>query len=310
MVFINKAIMYKFVYLIFLSFLLSLVISCSSRKESQNLKSTQKELDNPVFVFNNAFYNKEPVINLEDQAELLKNLGFDGIEHREVDGLFELKEVFDEHGLKVFADYMRIDIDAEEPYLPEWREAIPQLKGSNIILWAHIHSEKFNSSDEKADSIVVSVLRELAEFSKPYGVRIAIYPHVNFLAEKAEDSYRLAVKTNRENVGAVFNLCHFLKTDDQNNLYNVIDHVFPKLFAVSISGADSGDTQNMGWDQLIQPLGVGSFEVYDLVKYLADKGYRGPFGIQCYNIKTPPQTFLTQSSEAWKSFQKRYSESR
>jgi len=303
--------MIRIIYPILFSFFLFLVFSCSSRKKTHNETSTiQKKLDNPVFVFNNAFYNKKPAINLEDQAKILKDLDFDGIEHREVNGLFELKEVFDAYGLKVFTDYMQVDIDSEQPFLPEWKEAIPKLKGTNIILWAHIHSEKFDSSDENADRIVVSILRELADFSKPYGVRIAIYPHVNFLAEKAEDSYRLAVKTDRENVGGVFNLCHFLKTDNQNNLYNVIEYIFPKLFAVSISGADSGDTQNMGWDQLIQPLGQGSFEVFDVVKYLADKGYDGPFGIQCYNIQTPPNVFLKQSSEAWKSFQKRYSESK
>ena len=111
-------------------------------------------------------------------------------------------------------------------------------------------------------------------------------------------------------MGAVFNLCHFLRTDYESNLYSVIDHIFPKLFAVSISGADSGDTKNMNWDRLIQPLGQGSFDVYNVVKYLADKGYSGPFGIQCYNIKTLPRDFLEQSSEAWKSFQKRYSENK
>lgn len=302
--------MFRIVHSILFSFILFLIFTCSTRKKTQNDTLTQKKLDNPVFVFNNAFYNKKPLINYVEQAKILNDLDFDGIEHREVEGLFELKKVFDEYGLKIFADYMQIDIDAEQPYLSEWKDAIPKLEGTNIILWAHIHSEKFDSSDEDADSIVVSVLRELADYSKPYGVRIAIYPHVNFLAEKAEDSYRLAVKTDRENVGSVFNLCHFLKTDDQRNLYNVIDHIFPKLFAVSISGADSGDTKNMDWDQLIQPLGQGSFEVYDVVEYLKDKGFRGPFGIQCYNIKTPPQTFLKQSSEAWKSFQKKYSESR
>ena len=240
------------------------------------------------------------------QASLLKELGYDGIEHRETEGILELKEAFDRQGLKIYTDYLKIDIDQKEPYLPEWRETIPRLVGTGIILWVHLHSEKFKPSDEAADNLIIPVLQDLADLAKPYGVRLAIYHHVNFLAEKAEDSYRLAVKANRENIGSVFNLCHFLKTDSEENLGKVIDLTLPKLFAVSVSGANGGDTQKMDWDQLIQPLGQGTFDVYRLIEKLADKGYNGPIGIQCYSLKGSPGDYLTKSSEAWKSFKRKY----
>jgi len=136
---------------------------------------------------------------------------------------------------------------------------------------------------------------------------LAIYHHVSLLAEKVEDSFRLAQKTNRENVGSVFNLCHFLKTDLEENLAKVIDLTFPKLFAVSICGADGGDTKSMGWDRLIQPLGQGSFDVYRLVELLVEKGYQGPIGLQCYNLKGSPENYLPQSTETWKTFKQKYS---
>ena len=267
----------------------------------------KKELKNPVFVFNNAF-NKQEIapMSFPEQALLLKELGFDGMEHRETSGIMELNGALQKQGLKIYADYLKIDIDQPEPYLPEWKEVIPQLKGTGMILWCHIHSQKFKPSDEAADELVVPVLQELADLAKPYGVRIAVYHHVNFLAEKAEDSYRLAQKTNRDNVGSVFNLCHFLKTDTEENLANVIDLVLPKLFAVSVSGADGGDTRQMDWDQLIQPLGEGTFDVYRVVEYLADKGYRGPIGIQCYQLKGSPEDYLRKSSKAWKNFRQKY----
>ena len=170
----------------------------------------------------------------------------------------------------------------------------------------HIHSAKYKPSDEAADEVVVPILQELADFANPYGVRLAIYHHVGFLAEKVEDSYRLALKVNRQNVGSVFNLCHFLKTDSEENLEKVLNLTLPKLFAVSISGADGGNTKSMDWDRLIQPLGQDTFEVYRVVEMLADNGYLGPIGIQCYNIKGSPEIYLKQSIDAWKTFKQKY----
>jgi sugar phosphate isomerase/epimerase len=267
-----------------------------------------RELKNPVFVFNNAFFkNGESVMPYDQQAVMLKKLGFDGIEHRETAGILEMKTALENEGLKLYADYLKVDIDQQEPYLPEWKDMIPKLAGTGIILWAHIHSAKYKPSDEAADKHIVPVLQELADLAKPYGVRVAVYHHANFLAEKAEDSYRLAVKANRDNIGSVLNLCHFLKTDSEENLEKVIDLTISKLFAVSISGADGGDTQKMNWDRLIQPLGKGTFNVYRVVEILAEKGYNGPIGIQCYNLKGSPENYLPQSSEEWKNFRRKFS---
>ncbi len=266
-----------------------------------------REIKNPFFVFNNGL-NKQGLefIPYDDQAKLLKKYGFQGIEHRETKGILELRDALKEKGLSLFADYMQIDIDKPEPYLPDWKTVIPQLKGTGIILWVHIHSAVYQPSDEAADPKVVAILQELADYCKPFGVKVAIYHHVGFLAQKAEDSFRLAQKTNRENVGSVFNLCHFLKTDSEENLEKVISLTLPKLMAVSISGADGGDTKNMDWDRLIQPLGKGTFDVFRLVEFLVDKGFTGPIGLQCYALKGAPEQYLPQSSEAWKSFKARY----
>ena len=91
------------------------------------------------------------------------------------------------------------------------------------------------------------------------------------LDERPEDSYRIDLKVDKENVGAVFNLPHFRRTDSEANIFRVIDHIYPKLIAISICGADSGETINLNWNQLIQPLGQGSMDVYKLVVYFADK---------------------------------------
>jgi sugar phosphate isomerase/epimerase len=270
-----------------------------------------KELKNPFFIFNNGL-NKQGIDSLpnDKQALLLKKYGFDGIEYRESSGIMELKEALDKQGLKIYTDYVKMDLDLlPEPFLPEWRETIPKLKDTGIILWIHIHSTKYKASDETADSVIVPVLQELADYAAPYGVKLAVYPHQWFVAERPEDSYRIAQKVDRENFGAVFNLPHFLRTDSEENIRKVIDLIYPKLFAVSICGADSGDTNNMDWDRAIQPLGEGTLDVYSLVEYLADKGFDGPIGLQCYNLKGEPEPYMKVSSETWKAFKKKYARS-
>ncbi len=286
---------------------LIIVLALFSCKQQQPEQKPERALKNPFFVFNNSLNKKDiDKISYAGQSNILKKLGYDGMEYKETDGLAETVGLFKKQGLKIYTDYVKVDIDKKQPYLADWKKAIPKLKGSGIILWLHIHSEKFAPSDEAADPVIVPIIQELADFAKPYGVRLAIYPHVNFLAEKAGDSYRLAAKADRENVGAVFNLCHFLKTDNDDNLVKTIELMLPKLFAVSISGADGGDTQKMGWDQLIQPLGQGTFNTYRVVELLADKGYTGPIGLQCYNLKGQPEAYLKQSMEAWDNFNKKY----
>lgn len=283
-------------------FVISLLL-CVSCMQTFAQKRT---VENPVFVFNNAFNQRGTPYH--EIAVLLDKLGYDGIEHRETAGILELKEELDKHGLKLFTDYVRIDLDREQPYDPEWKEVIPRLAGTELILWVHIHSDRFEPSDPDADDDIIPILRELADMARPYGIRIAIYPHVNFIAETPEDSYRLARLAKRDNVGAVFNLCHFLKTDEEKNLENVLNLVTPELFAVSISGADKGDTRNMSWDQLIQPLGDGTFDVYKVVKLLLDNGYKGPIGFQCYNINGNPEIFLKSSMDAWNQYKSLYEE--
>lgn len=270
----------------------------------------QRVITNPLFVFNNAFVKQGvTAMTKERQAEVLKEWGFDGIEAKETEGLTEYVSVMKKAGLKVFANYLRIDIEKEEPFLPSWKEVMPELDGTGMILWVHIHSEKYKPSDEAADDKTVGILRELADLARPHGVKVAIYPHYDFLAETTEDALRLVRKANRENLGIAFNLCHFLRTMPEERIAEQIDLVFPKMFAVSICGADGGDTQAMGWDRLIQPLGQGGFNTYQVVEYLIDKGYKGPFGLQCYALKGEPSAYLPQSGAAWREMKKRYAES-
>jgi sugar phosphate isomerase/epimerase len=50
----------------------------------------------------------------------------------------------------------------------------------------------------------------------------------------------------------------------------------------------------------IQPLDKGTYDLPALLQKLKAIGFKGPIGLQCYNIKGDPQELLTDSMGAWK----------
>src|ERR1035437_1743861 len=61
-----------------------------------------------------------------------------------------------------------------------------------------------------------------------------------------------------------------------------------RLFRISINGADPGTTN----DETIKVLGEGTFDVHGFVRLLDQAGYRGPIGLQCFNLKGAPRDNL------------------
>ncbi len=133
------------------------------------------------------------------------------------------------------------------------------------------------------------------------GLRVAIYPHTNCHTDTTDTALRLAKAAAKPNVGVAFNVCHFLKQNDEADLEKTPREAAPMLTIVSINDADSGDTRKMNWNKLIQPLGEGTFDNGKLLKLLDKLGYKGPIALQCYGIKQPAKEHLAQSMKAWKS---------
>lgn len=262
--------------------------------------SSQK-FNPPFFVFEDGLWNAKSV-ELDYWANLVKTSGFDGIELIGLDKLDGMLPELKKHDLKLFTLYIQIDLEKQQPYDPRLKDYIKQLKNTGLHLWVHVHSEKYAPSDPSGDDKCDEIIGELADYSKNYDVKIAFYPHADFWVEKVDDGVRLAKKINRPNVGTVFNLCHFLKKDEPEKLEQKLKNAMPYLFLVSINGADAGDTNQMNWDRLIQPLGRGDYNVLNVLKILKDLGYNKPIGLQCYNIKGQPEEFLKESVSSWKKY--------
>ena len=153
-------------------------------------------------------------------------------------------------------------------------------------------------SDTSVDPHAVEILREMSDLAKDSGAQLLLYPHQGSWVERIEDAERVAEKVNRPNVGVMFNLCHWLRVDKQRDYKPLLVQAMPRLWAISICGADELDAAP-GWEHYIQPLDKGSFNVGLLLKTLKDLGFKGPIGLQCYGIGGDAREHLARSLTAW-----------
>ena len=257
----------------------------------------------PLFAFDN-YMTVGDYTGSQVRADTLKELGYDGMGTRGTN-LANQTEIFEKAGLKLFSTYLTLNLDAEQKYDANLKNAIKQLKGKGTMLWFTVTSKKYKPASAEGDAVAVKAIRELADAAHDSGLKIALYPHANCYVETFADSVRIAKKVNRRNVGGSFNVCHWLKVDGDIDYRPALRKTLPYLFLVSINGAETGDTKKMGWDKLIQTLDKGSFDNYKLLKYLKEIGYKGPVGIQGYSIKGDPKQNLASSMKAWRQINKK-----
>lgn len=256
---------------------------------------------NPFFVFDNGLRG-EKLKTIDAQLDLVKSIGFEGLSWR-TDTPERVKQVLEgskQRGLKLFVCYANLDLkDGKLIYDKRLNDIIALCKGTDTIIWPNLTSKQFKPSDPAGDEIAVAGVRDLADLCASNGLRIAIYPHVNMWVHRIEDALRLAKKVDRKNVGVSFNLCHALLDGAEDRIPALLDESKPYLFLVTLNGADSHPAK-VAAANAIQTLDKGTYDMPALLKKLKAIGFKGPIGLQCFNIKGDPQELLTGSMGAWK----------
>lgn len=236
----------------------------------------------------------------EEQAQMLKELGYAGVGHLWLDKVEERIKTLDDAGLKLFQITMVVDLTpGKPPYdAARFKEVCAAIKGRGVQFDLLVNGRK--PSDPAFDDQAVAVLREMSDLAKESGAQLLLYPHLKSWIERIEDSVRVADKVDRPNVGVMFNVCHWLHVDKSRDYKPLLKLAMPRLWAVSINGADEFDDKG-NWDRYIQPLGKGSFDMPAFLRTLRDLGYTGPIGLQCYGIGGDTREHLAQSMQAWRA---------
>ena len=250
------------------------------------------DFDPPIYVFQNGLRLGQPA----QEAATLKALGYDGAGSIYAGGLEARIKAYQDAELRIFSIYVAATVNAKGA---SYDKAIPAsielLKGTDAIVELTIRS-----TVKDADEQVVGIVREVAELADKAGLRVALYPHAGFYVARIDEAIRIVKKVDRKNVGLQFNLCHFLKSEQADDLEKTITAAGPYLFQVSTSGAQIG---GKNWQQLIQPLDRGDFPQKRLFDALRKINFSGAVGLQCYSIKGDAKKNLEASIGAWKSLQ-------
>jgi sugar phosphate isomerase/epimerase len=235
----------------------------------------------------------------ESQVAMLADLGYAGIgpEYRKIGDPQEMLASLDKHGLKMFALWMELDIDAGKAAIgADYLAAIKALRGRDTVLWVCVHSKKYKPSSAEGDEVAVAAIGELADQAAAANLKISLYPHVGAWVERVEDGVRVIEKAKRQNIGVTFNLCHWLKVDGKD-LRATLTRAKSYLSLVTINGADS-DGQD--WGKLIQPLDTGTYDVAGVLRILVELNYQGPIGLQHYGIGGDCRQNLQRSMNGWR----------
>jgi len=238
----------------------------------------------------------------EEQAAMLKELGYPGVGHIWLDKVAERIKSLDDAGLKLFQITMTVDVGPDKtPYDPRFKDVLALVKGRGVQFALLVNGMK--PSDPSVDPRAVQILREMSDLARDTDAQLLLYPHLSSWVERIEDAVRVADKVDRPNVGVMFNLCHWLRVDKSRDYKPLLKLAMPRLWAVSINGADEFDDKP-GWEKYIQPLDKGSFDVGKFLRTLKELGYRGPIGLQCYGIGGDARDHLARSMNAWRSLSK------
>jgi sugar phosphate isomerase/epimerase len=257
--------------------------------------------DQPVFFAMDTAARLEPA----ECAQTLADLGYAGLGGRPATAKAHAAAL-KAKGLTFFNGYHVADFPSGQAQLPaELIQAVDGLAGTGGTLWLAINKVTLplglSMGPEYGDTVVVPQLRQLVAYARTKGVKISLYPHAGFWAARFETCVRVASKVDDPDLGVTFNLCHWLKVEgSERDPLPLIKEALPRLNFITINGADAGDTQNLGWDKLIQPLGRGTYDIGSFVAKARAAGYRGPFGFQGYGIKMQPKELLKETMEGWK----------
>ena len=256
--------------------------------------------DRPLFFAMDTAARLEPA----ECAQVLADLGYAGLGGRPATAKAHAAAL-QSKGLVFFNGYFVADfLSGQVDLPPELTKAVDDLAGTGGTLWLAVNKVTLplglSLGPEYGDTVVVPQLRQLVTYARSKGVKISLYPHTGFWAARFETCVRVASKVDDPNLGVTFNLCHWLKVEgSERDPLPLIKEALPRLNFITINGADNGDTQNLGWDKLIQPLGRGSYDVGAFVAKTRAAGYRGPFGFQGFGIKMDSKELLKETMEGW-----------
>ncbi len=230
------------------------------------------------------------------QAATLREIGFAGISYNYTNPA-DLKTWLAEMGAagrKIYGLYFPAQLDGARTLPVGIEEAVALLRDSGAVLWLTVQGP---NRPGELDAEAIRAIQAAADLAASAGLRVSLYPHKGFYVATAEQALALVLKSGRANVGLTVNLAHELAAGHGARLPEIVRRVAPCLTLVTLNGAT--DRPDKAWENYIKLLGEGDYDVGAILRTLAEVKYRGPVGIQFYNIRGAADENLRTTMREW-----------
>jgi sugar phosphate isomerase/epimerase len=249
------------------------------------------------FAMHNWFYTTG--LSPTEQVAAVKRAGYDGLmitcKPHILPLIPEYLAALDQHELRLTAVYYGLLIEDGECPAP-LAKLIKQCKGRDAFVSLNLTTHLKNLSEDEADQRAVATVSAIADRAKEAGLRgVVLYPHAGCWLDRVADGARVAAKTNRDDVGTMFNLTHWCR-EGAPDLDETLRQAMPQLQLVTINGSRSDRCS-------ILPLGQGDFDTFAVVQKLTDLGYDGPIGTIGFSIKGDIPEKLEAARGVWEQWE-------
>jgi hypothetical protein len=121
--------------------------------------------------------------SFEEQAAMLKELGYPGVGHIWLDKVSERLQTLDPAGLKLYQITMTVEVaPGKQAYDPRFKDVLTLVKGRHVQFDLLLNGMK--PSDPTVDPQAVAILREMSDLARESGSQLLLYPHQGSWVER------------------------------------------------------------------------------------------------------------------------------
>ncbi len=241
------------------------------------------------------FYNSLGTYTVESRCEIAREIGYEGayitLWGDAWNQLPRFTASAKKNNLTIDGAWISLSMDDPAASLDSIRRAAEHLPEGAIIELALNYKPEVPRSSPDGDKVTVQFLNDAADIVESKGLRISIYNHIFWWAERVEDAVRLCRAVNRPSVvGITFASYHwyYVEIFKYNNcdIRTTIKDMMPYLMQVNFAAAvaEPNPERAKKCAYVNRPFMEGELDHFIVYALLREAGYNGRVGFNTYSV--------------------------
>ncbi|MFV0565978.1 MAG: sugar phosphate isomerase/epimerase family protein [Flavobacteriaceae bacterium] len=263
-------------------------------------------MKNKIYAMDFAFYNSLGLYDFEARCEMVKDIGYDGINFSIWNGLrwkecLQYAKVQEKYDLEVAGTYVVLNLDYPEDH-PHNAGILTMLKNiegcKQIDLAIQSAGRGIPKSSPIGDGPAYKFLSQALKICKERNLELLLYPHIQFWMDNHKDAVRLCNNINHPNLGIVMTVIHWF-AESGANAGAFLKETYPYTKKVHIAGSRRTP---LGWGGIAtcEPADSGELDNFAIIGTLKNLGYQGKFGAMMWEDGGDPYIKLERAYSAIK----------